>query len=184
MFARFTDDARAVVVRAQHEARELGHDYIGCEHLLLGLWAAPDGGAARALERHGARLGELREAVRAVVGPCLDRPDPDALRSLGIDLDEVRRRVEQAFGEGALERTRAMGRRRCGAVPFTPRAKRVLELALKEALALGHRHVASEHILLGLLREGESVGVAVLAHAGVTPAALRAAVLAELDRAA
>ena len=102
----------------------------------------------------------------AVVGPCVDQPDADALRVLGIDFDEVRRRAEETFGPGALERTRA-GRRafgtRIGAIPFTPRAKEALELALQAALARGDKAIGSEHVLLGIVDQDANVGLAVLA---------------------
>ena len=128
MFERFTDRARRVVVLAQEEARLLRHDYIGTEHLLLGLIHEREGVAARALE------------------------------SLDISLEAVRGEVEQIIGEG---RTAAGGQ-----VPFTPRAKKVLELSLREALALGHNYIGTEHILLGLVREGGGVAAQVLVKLG------------------
>jgi ATP-dependent Clp protease ATP-binding subunit ClpA len=143
MFDRFTNGARQVVVLAQHEARALGHDWIGTEHLLLGLAAESDGLAARVLDRAGVRLEDLRRAVTDRVGPGR-AADAEALATIGIDLDAVRRAVEATFGEGALGRTRA------GCIPFTPRAKRSLELALREALSLGHDAIGTEHLLLGL----------------------------------
>jgi ATP-dependent Clp protease ATP-binding subunit ClpA len=184
MFERFTQDARAVVEQAQHEARSLGHDYVGCEHLLLGLFASPTSVAVRALDRQGVRRPELARAVLEVVGPRRDRPDPDALRLLGIDYDEVRRRVEETFGEGALERTRALGGRgHGGPIPFTPRSKKALELALREALSLGHGHIGAEHVLLGILRS-PNVGLEALGRMGVDAVSLRRAVLDELGHAA
>src|ERR1051325_4300664 len=111
MFERFTDRARRVVVLAQEEARMLSHNYIGTEHILLGLIHEGEGVAAKALE------------------------------SLGISLEAVRAQVEAPSGH----------------IPFTPRAKKVLELSLREALQLGHNYIGTEHILLGLIREGEGV---------------------------
>src|SRR5260370_21720315 len=114
MFERFTDPARRVVVLANEEARELGHNYIGTEHILLGLLREDESVAAQALE------------------------------ALGIGLDAVRREVKQIIGPG--EGMPA------GHIPFTPRAKKVLELSLREALPLGHNYIGTEHILLGPVR--------------------------------
>jgi ATP-dependent Clp protease ATP-binding subunit ClpA len=125
MFERFTDRARRVVVLAQEDARLLNHNYIGTEHLLLGLIHEGRGVAAQALE------------------------------SLGISLEEVRQQVEHMIGRGQQPPR--------GHVPFTPRAKKVLELAMRESDALGHVHIDTEHLLLGLIREGHGVGVQVLA---------------------
>jgi ATP-dependent Clp protease ATP-binding subunit ClpC len=129
MFERFTDRARRVVVLAQDEARTLNHDYIGTEHLLLGLVREGQGVAAKALE------------------------------SLGISLETVRQRVEDAVPPGRVEA-------RTGHIPFTPRAKRVLEMSLGEAKQLGHRYIGTEHILLGLIHEGEGVAAQVLGALG------------------
>jgi ATP-dependent Clp protease ATP-binding subunit ClpC len=128
MFERFTDRARRVVVLAQEEARLLNHNYIGTEHILLGLVREGDGVAARALE------------------------------SLGISLKAVRQLVEQIIGRGQEPTS--------GHIPFTPRAKKVLELSLREAHQLGHNYIGTEHILLGLLREGEGVAAQVLVRLG------------------
>ena len=129
MFERFTDRARRVVVLGQEEARELGHNYIGTEHLLLGLLREDDSVAAR------------------------------ALAAMGIGLDAVRREVRQTIGPGEGQEA--------GHIPFTPRAKKVLELSLREALTLGHNYIGTEHILLGLVREGEGVAAQVLVKQGV-----------------
>jgi len=130
VFERFTDRARRVVVLAQEEARMLNHNYIGTEHILLGLIREGEGVAARALS------------------------------SLGISLDGVRQRVEELIGQGKARSARS------GHIPFTPRAKKVLELSLREALQLGHNYIGTEHILLGLSREGEGVGAQVLVMLG------------------
>ena len=129
MFERFTDRARRVVVLAQEEARMLGHNYIGTEHILLGLIREGEGVAAKALE------------------------------SLGVSQEAVRQQVEVIIGQG--ERVVPSGH-----IPFTPRAKKVLELALREALQLGHNYIGTEHILLGLIREGEGVAAQVLVKLG------------------
>ena len=128
MFERFTDRARRVVVLAQEEARMLNHNYIGTEHILLGLIHEGEGVAAKALE------------------------------SLGITLEGVRSQVEEIIGQGQQAPS--------GHIPFTPRAKKVLELSLREALQLGHNYIGTEHILLGLIREGEGVAAQVLVKLG------------------
>src|SRR6266852_3355736 len=128
MFERFTDRARRVVVLAQEEARTLNHNYIGTEHILLGLIHEGEGVAAKALE------------------------------SLGISLEAVRQQVEEIIGQGQQAPS--------GLIPFTPRAKKVLELSLREALQLGHNYIGTEHILLGLIREGEGVAAQVLVKLG------------------
>jgi ATP-dependent Clp protease ATP-binding subunit ClpC len=128
MFERFTDRARRVVVLAQEEARMLNHNYIGTEHILLGLIHEGEGVAAKALE------------------------------SLGISLDAVREQVQEIIGQGQNAPS--------GHIPFTPRAKKVLELSLREALQLGHNYIGTEHILLGLIREGEGVAAQVLVKLG------------------
>ena len=128
MFERFTDRARRVVVLAQEEARMLNHNYIGTEHILLGLIHEGEGVAAKALE------------------------------SLGISLEGVRQQVEEIIGRGDQAPT--------GHIPFTPRAKKVLELSLREALGLSHNYIGTEHILLGLIREGEGVAAQVLVKLG------------------
>jgi ATP-dependent Clp protease ATP-binding subunit ClpC len=135
MFERFTERARKVVVLAQEEARHFNHNYIGTEHLLLGLLREDEGVAARALS------------------------------SLNVTLDEVREQVESIVGYGE----EGTG----GQAPFTPRSKKVLELALREALQLGHNYIGTEHILLGLVRESEGVAARVLSNLGVDPDKVR-----------
>ena len=150
MFERFTKLARTVVVHAQEIARERRSPTIGGEHLLLGLFAVPDGLAATIL----ARLQVDRADVEADLvrgGPF----DAEGLARLGIDLEEVRRQAEETFGPGALDRTRAArGHWRGGHIPFERDAKKALELALREAVRLGHGFIGTEHLLLGLLHEG------------------------------
>jgi ATP-dependent Clp protease ATP-binding subunit ClpA len=128
MFERFTDRARRVVVLAQEEARMLDHNYIGTEHILLGLIHEGEGVAAKALE------------------------------SLGISLEAVRQQVEEIIGRGQQAPS--------GHIPFTPRAKKVLQLSLREAPLIGHNYIGTEHILLGLIREGEGVAAQVLVRLG------------------
>ena len=139
MFERFTDRARRVVVLAQEEARLLNHNYIGTEHILLGLIHEGEGVAAKALE------------------------------SLGISLEAVRSQVEEIIGQG--------GSSPSGHIPFTPRAKKVLELSLREALQLGHNYIGTEHILLGLIREGEGVAAQVLVKLGADLSRVRQQVI-------
>ncbi len=130
MFNRFTERARRVILLAREEAKRLDHDYLGTEHLLLGLI------------REGEGVGAT------------------ALRNLGVDLDQVRQEVEKTVGRGE-------GGLFLGQIPFTPRAKKVLELAVTEARDLGHSYIGTEHLLLGLIREGEGVAAQVLSSLGV-----------------
>ena len=130
MFERFTERARHVLVVAQQEARSLNHNFIGTEHILLGLVAEGEGVAAQVLEALGVRLDTVQEKVRETVGASVETPT--------------------------------------GSPPFTPRAKKVLELSLREALQLGHNYIGTEHMLLGLVREGEGVGARVLEQLGVS----------------
>jgi ATP-dependent Clp protease ATP-binding subunit ClpC len=139
VFERFTDRARRVVVLAQEEARLLNHNYIGTEHILLGLIHEGEGVAAKALE------------------------------SLGISLEAVRNQVEEIIGQGGTSPS--------GHIPFTPRAKKVLELSLREALQLGHNYIGTEHILLGLIREGEGVAAQVLVKLGADLSRVRQQVI-------
>ena len=181
MFERFTQKARGSLVQASVEARQLGHDFLGTEHLLIGLLQG-DGVAAHVLQAAGFRADDVREEVRRRIGAPATT-DADALRSIGIDLDEVRAAVEQTFGPGALDRPvkwrRGLGWR--SSLPFTPRTKKVLELGLREALGLGHGYVGTEHLLLGMVREGRGVGAQILGDR-VDLAALRGSVIDELRR--
>jgi len=188
MFERFTQAARQVVVGAQAEARALHHGHIGTEHLLLGLLDA-GGAAAAALAEAGLTPESVRAAIqRLVAARSLGEQDADALRQIGIDLDAVRAKVEESFGPGALQSSVGGKRRRrgpgAGHIPFTPRAKKVLELSLREALRLKHNTIGSEHILLGLLREGGGLAIKVLTTQGVSANVLRDRVLAAIDVAA
>jgi ATP-dependent Clp protease ATP-binding subunit ClpA len=173
MFERFTDGARAAVTDAQVVARRLGHGRIGTEHLLLGLLET-GGLAAQVLAGAGV-------TPAAVEREPLGTGDAEALGAIGIDLDEVRRRVEASFGKGALHwrpgRDCRGERPRLGHIPFSPRSKKVLELSLREALALKHRYIGTEHILLGLIREGEGLAMLVLTRLGAGPQLLRARLL-------
>lgn len=138
MFERFTDRARRVVVLAQEESQRLSHNYIGSEHLLLGLLAEREGVAARALESLNVTLTAAREQVEEIIGPGQQTPR--------------------------------------GHIPFTPRAKKILELSLREALTMGSEVIDTEHLLLGLIDEGDGVGAQILQRLGATAQAVREAV--------
>ena len=180
MFERFTDEARQSVVAAQRHAVALHHGWIGTEHLLLGLLDDDEHPVAGVLAAHGVTGPWVGAEVERIVGRGEPDLDADALATLGIDLDAVRERVERTFGPGAL--ARRPGRRRGPAHgsrrPFTPRAKKALELSLREAVARGDAFIGGEHLLLGLLREGDGVGARILASRGLT----RAVVLEALQR--
>jgi Clp amino terminal domain, pathogenicity island component len=155
---------------------------VGTEHLLLGLFGE-DTVASRAMESVGLTRAAVTGAVRAIVGECPElasRPDPDALAAVGIDLEVVRRSIEASFGPGALEGTRAW--RRSRARRFTPRVKKTLQLALREALSLEHPYLGPEHVLLGLVREAEGVAAAILGRQSGSLAAVREAVMGQLRR--
>jgi ATP-dependent Clp protease ATP-binding subunit ClpA len=159
MFERFTTLARQSLVEAQLEARSLRHGFIGTEHQLLGLLKLDQGMAREVLDTAGVGYDDARVAILNKIGSGLDA---EALATIGIDVEAVRRAVEDSFGPGALDRAVA-GRRSCfNGPPFTPRAKKVLELALREALALGQNYIGTEHILLAMIREDGGVAVEVL----------------------
>jgi ATP-dependent Clp protease ATP-binding subunit ClpA len=192
VFERFTTSARQVLVLAQREADRLGHHYIGTEHVLLGLLMEDEGVGGRALAAAGVTHESVAREVLRIVGAG-QLHDADALAAIGIDLDTVRRVIEESFGPGALERPparrrRSWARKRCegtaGHVPFTPRTKKVLELSLRQALVLGHDSIGTEHIVLGLLREGQGLAVQVLTGLGFDLAAIRAQVMARIGRVA
>jgi ATP-dependent Clp protease ATP-binding subunit ClpA len=174
MFERFTTSARQCVVLAQYEARDLGHGWIGTEHLLIAIAREPHGLGGRLLRDLGMTPENGRADALRIIGPeALDR---DALASIGIDLDEVRRRAEETFGPGALE---GAGRRGCdepGPPPFTKRSKKALELSVRFAAQLGDNVIGSEHLLLGIAGVEEGVGAQVLAERGLTREQLEAAV--------
>jgi ATP-dependent Clp protease ATP-binding subunit ClpA len=170
-FERFTEKARTVVVLAQQQARERGDATIDTGHLLRALFAVPDNLAVMVLEGFSVRRADVEADLASGAPdtePLPDAPsDREALAALGIDLDEVRRRVEEAFGPGALDRVRRpRGRRWGGHTPFARTSKKALELALREAISLGHNYIGTEHLLLGMLR-GEGPAHDVLIARGV-----------------
>ncbi len=199
MFERFTDLARVVVRDAAEEARALSHRFIGTEHLLLALLAVDTGVARAVLWDAGLGHDRVVAEVERLVGRGQDplgEADAEALRAIGIDLEAVRAALEESFGPGALqppeppaptswllrglrrkpEPPRPPGPR----VPFSPRAKKVLELSLREALRLGHGYIGTEHILLGIIREGDGVAAKILVDTGVSLDDLRDRVIAAI----
>jgi ATP-dependent Clp protease ATP-binding subunit ClpA len=168
MFERFTTEARQTVVGAQLEARQLHHRRIGTEHLLLSLLAQGTASTA-VLAHHGLTHDAVAETVVGYVGG--DELDAAALTAVGIDLDAVRSSVEASFGPGALDGPPS--KEPSGHLPFTPRAKKVLELSLREAIAMKSKEIADGHIALGMLREGEGLAVKILFDRGVDVEALR-----------
>ncbi|MFG2055227.1 Clp protease N-terminal domain-containing protein [Micromonospora sp. NPDC048930] len=193
MFERFTDRARAVVRHAIDEARAEGRRPVGTEHLLLGVLADGDNLAVRVLAAAGVRADELRAAVaRHTAGGVdgLGEADAAALREIGIDLAAIVARIEESFGPDALREASPAprrwwgGRRRPDDGRFSPRAKKVLELSLREAIRLRHHHIGTEHLLLGLLREGNGLAALVLTEAGADLDDLRRRVEAALRTAA
>jgi ATP-dependent Clp protease ATP-binding subunit ClpA len=169
MFERFTTEARQVVVDAQDEARRLHHGSIGTEHLLLSLLGQQTPSSA-VFARYGLTRDDV--AVAVVSHGRNGDLDAEALTALGIDLNAVRSTVEATFGAGALDRPPGQ-REVSGHIPFTPRAKKVLELSLREALALKSKSIADGHIALGLLREGEGLAMKVIHDRGIDAADLR-----------
>ena len=179
MFERFTAEARSVVVNAQRDARELDQPSIGTAMLLLGVAEERETAGGRALTALGIGEGEIRDDIRraAVRERAFSDEDEDALRTVGIDLDEVRRSVEEAFGPGALDRGRGV---KPGHIPFTRGAKKALELSFREALALGHKHIGTEHLLLGLVRDERCSSARILADRGADRERVCAEVLREI----
>lgn len=216
MFERFSRPAREVVVGAQEEARSLGHDWIGTEHLLLAALRLPEEPGAATLVRLGVSAENCRTAVSSVVGgaegDALGPQDAEALKAFGIDLDEIRRRAENAFGDGALDTpardpgASAPRRRRflkrvgresegslgvpaavpgpSGHIRFTGRAKKALELSLREAIARKDRRIGVEHVVLALLRGDDKISQGMFQQLGVAPKEMRDRVLADLRSAA
>jgi len=224
MFERFTDTARQIVVQAQADARRLGHNYIGCEHLLLAT-AATDEPASAVLRDQGVTPERVEAEILRTVGrgqaaDPLSGLDRQALAFIGIDLDIVRARIEAAFGPDALTRplpaacrsrrpawgkgplaelTRRRRARRnaplpagpfrqhpaspSGHIPFTPRAKKSLELSLREAKALHDNYIGVQHLTLALLALNDGMVPVILSALGASAASLRAAVLARYRKA-
>ena len=198
MLERFTRDARQLVQSARQHAERLHHNYVGCEHLLLAITEQPTATASQ-FDGAGATWSRIEAEIETVIGRGrADSDDKLALAALGIDLDAVRKAVEANFGPGSLdtiERRRARGRRRwlrwwrgdcqpTGRPRFTPRAKRCLELSLREALRLKHAHIGVDHIALALLSRDDTMAWAILVRLGVDPTNLRRTILDSLRRSA
>ena len=176
MFERFTNLAKRSLTYAQDEAITLRHDFIGTEHLLRGLVRVREGVAGELLHSYAITLERARaEALRVLeaagVPATGGREATEALAAIGIDVDEIRRRADDTFGPGRFYFPRP---------GFTMRAKTVLELAVREAEALGHDAVGPGHLLLGMLTEGEGVGVQVITALGVDAATLRPVIISRL----
>jgi ATP-dependent Clp protease ATP-binding subunit ClpC len=176
VFEKKTNLAKRSLTYAQDEAITLGHDFIGTEHLLLGLIRVREGVAGELLHSYAITLERARaEALRVLeaagVPATGGREATEALAAIGIDVDEIRRRADDTFGPGRFYFPRP---------GFTMRAKTVLELAQREAEALGHDAVGPEHLLLAMLTEGQGVGVQVITALGVDPATLRPVIISRL----
>jgi ATP-dependent Clp protease ATP-binding subunit ClpA len=191
MFERFTRPARVVVVGARTEAERLGSPTVGTQHLLLGL--VEEGAAGNVLEAAGVTRDTVLagiERLGAMPDTALSADDAEALKSIGIDLDAVLGALRSSFPggvsaasdlDGGLVQPRRRGRRRpperrgwTGGPTFAPRTKKVLELALREAIRLGDKHIGTGHLLLGLLREGQGLGARILVDSGQSLEDLRA----------
>ncbi|MBE1488587.1 Clp protease N-terminal domain-containing protein [Plantactinospora soyae] len=193
MFERFTVQARDVVRGAVVQRDRWGHRSVGTEHLLLALLDEEKSSVAVLLRQAGVDpdrvIAEIDRKVGRDTEELGDR-DAEALRSIGIDLEAVRSKVEESFGVGALEPPPPRRNRRGlfggweFSSPFSPRARKVLELALREAVHLRHRQIGAEHILLGLIREGNGLAALVLTEAGLDLAELRRRTISSLDQAA
>lgn len=193
MFERFTEAARNTVIGAREEARSLGHRHIGTEHLLLAMLSPQAGVAYQVLTEAGLDQGRVRGTVEDLVGKptkILDDRDAQALKTIGIDLQAVLARMEESFGPGALEtpapvpRKERLWRGQTLGPGFSPRAKKAIELALREAIRLHNKSLGTEHLLLGLLREGNGLAAKVIHDAGLSLDDLRDATLQALGKAA
>ncbi|MBT8224014.1 MAG: Clp protease [Dactylosporangium sp.] len=191
MFERFTDQARSVIVSAQDQAARLHHRHIGTEHLLLALLITGDV-ARTVLTEAGVDTERVRDDVKRHLRTGFDvlgAADAEALRSIGIDLDAVRAKVEETFGPNVFEvqaqprRRWPFGRRLARHRPFTPRARKALELSLREALHLKHNYIGTEHLLLGLLRERGGLAARILAEQGYDFDDLRTRTVAAIQKA-
>ncbi len=192
MFERFTASARQVVVAGQERARALGAREIRPEHLLLAISAQPDTAGSQALQAEGVTHEALTRAVTSIAPDLAARDDAAALKSLGIDLDAVRRQAEAAFGPGALDRPRPQGRGLFGRRSSTPSGhlrlssgvKRALSESVSAAQAARSGHLGVEHLLLGLLAADDDAASRAVQSLGVSPAAVRRRLQEHLSRAA
>jgi len=173
MFERFTQQARGVVTNAVDIAGRRKDGYVRPDHLLLAIASTPEGSQAATVLK---RMGATRDALAVAIAP--ETKDAALLATLGINLDEVRRRVEYSFGEGAWARRSA----RPGHIPFTPDAKKALELSLRHALALRSKSIDDRHILLGVLDSGRDVKDA-LSALGLQPSQVKRSMLDAMKQA-
>jgi ATP-dependent Clp protease ATP-binding subunit ClpA len=176
VFDLFTEPAKRAVVASQDAAISLDHDFIGTEHMLLGL-VCTAGTAGEVLRHSGVEPSRAREEtvrqVAATGAVVAGQAAKDALSSIGIDIAEIQRRADSTFGPGAFQYPRPA---------YTSHAKKAMELTLQEAKALGHEYIDTEHLLLGILAEGEGLAIKVLAALDVDVSALRPAVLARITQ--
>jgi ATP-dependent Clp protease ATP-binding subunit ClpA len=192
MLERFTSSARQVAMAAREERQRMHHASVGTEHLLLALLDSRSGAPSVLLHDAGITREHVIAEIERLVDPryeVLGDGDAAALEAIGIDLDTVRAKVEEVFGPGSFEPPvppprRGLLRRRPGGGSFSTRAKKVLELSLREAVALHHNFIGSEHILLGLLRENGGLAARILADAGVDFDRLRQQTVEALKKAA
>lgn len=180
MFERFTEKARLVVVGAQEEARKRGADGIRTEHLLASVYQVPESIGRIVLENCGVTAEFVEAELARQATPPATPTQAEALATLGIDLDEVRRQVEDAFGPGALDRTRAarQGKEKKGwfaggHLPFDRAAKKAMELSLREAIRLEHNYIGVEHIVLGLMHTETGLAHHILTAKGLTLETMR-----------
>ncbi|MFC0437337.1 Clp protease N-terminal domain-containing protein [Kutzneria buriramensis] len=176
MFEKFTDRAKRVLVLAQDESMRQGHDFIGTEHVLVGLAGVRDTVAGEVLHDKGVTTQSLRDEIARVladsgVRPASPQAATEALASIGVDVEEIRRRADETFGPGKFHFPRP---------PFSPRAKKVLEYTLRSSVELGSATIGTEHILLGMLAEGQGVALTVLRNLDVDVDSIKPAVLARL----
>ena len=173
MFDKFTDDAKRAIMLSETETLALGQDEIGAEHLLLGLIGVPDGVAGQVLGAHGVTLPMARDKTAELnTGTGTGGPAAaEALASIGIDVAEVKQRVDDTFGPGRFQYPRPV---------YAASARTMLERTVHEAMTLGHERIDTEHMLLGLLDDGDSVGYRVLTGLGVDATALRPEILARV----
>jgi ATP-dependent Clp protease ATP-binding subunit ClpA len=188
MFERFSRSARVAVVLAQEEARELNADEIRPEHLLVGTLQSSGRNLASVLSSFGLTADGVRERLERAESPGDESSDDDAeaLKSIGIDLNQVRDSIDRSFGEGTFDnalRKSGRRRRRRGHIPFTKPAKKVLELSLREALAHNDNYIGCEHIMLGIVRGGDTFTVGMITE-HVETTVLRGAIIDLLEQAA
>jgi ATP-dependent Clp protease ATP-binding subunit ClpA len=186
MFERFTEPSKAVLVEAQDLAVEMGSRYIGVGHLLYGCAEGREETAGQPLGDCGITAATIRRLLPHTTEQPAGQADPEALRAIGIDYEGVRAAVEATFGEGALENApdRRVPATRTRRPPFTPNAKRSLELALRAAQELHQHHIVPGHLLLGLLRLDNEFVSNIVEQSGTSVATLSAAVLTRLAAAA